>query len=65
MPKLVGDFVTDLNDVTTDLITRVRMLRETTPEDELAKMMPNELYKWAMECKLRGAIGGGQSILQC
>ena len=50
-PKLVGEFAPHINVVVGEMVDRLQQIRNATGSEQLARELPNELYKWAMECK--------------
>jgi len=50
-PKKVAEFTGVLSEVTSDLVEKLRYIRDTQGAEALTTSIPNELYKWSMECK--------------
>ena len=50
-PKKVVEFIGPLNEVTSDLVEKLRYIRDTEGDKALTTSIQNELYKWSMECK--------------
>ena len=48
-PKVVGEYAQQLNEVSTDLLTRMREMRDT---DGVVPSIQDELFKWSLECEL-------------
>ena len=49
-PKEIWEHDGVLNDVVSDLVARLRHVRDTEGDGQFAPHIPNELYKWSMEC---------------
>ncbi len=51
-PRAVDVYSEGINEVITDMIKRLRYVRDTTRhQDGLVPDLTNEMYKWSMECK--------------
>ncbi|KAK2171156.1 hypothetical protein NP493_1092g00050 [Ridgeia piscesae] len=48
-PKKVAEFTGVLSEVTSDLVEKLRYIRDTQGAEALTTSIPNELYKWSME----------------
>ena len=48
-PKVVGEYSQPLNDVITDLLSRMKQTRDG---DGMAPGIQQELFKWSLECEL-------------
>lgn len=41
----------DFNDITDELIQHLRKVKASAGDEELSSKLPNEFYRWALECK--------------
>ncbi|XP_071503661.1 cytochrome P450 27C1-like [Diadema antillarum] len=48
-PKEVAKFSGLINEIVTDMVTRLRFVRDTKGEDGVVPDLQNEMYKWSME----------------
>ena len=51
-PMQIKYYVKELNTITDDLIEHIRRTRDERGDKGLANSLPNEMYRWSMECKL-------------
>ena len=52
-PRAVSYYADGINEVITDMIRRLRYVRDSTEhQDKLVPDLTNEMYKWSMECKI-------------
>lgn len=62
-PRQVSYYTAELNNITDDLITHIRRVRDASGdeaaaagesgEQQLANTLPNHMYRWSMECEYR------------
>ena len=50
-PREVAKFSGVINEIITDMVERLRFVRDTGGEDGIVPNLQNEMYKWSMECK--------------
>lgn len=48
---MASDYCQEMNDVITDMMKRLRHIRDTQGEERYIPNLPNELYRWSMECE--------------
>ena len=50
MPRHVSSYMPELDNITTDLISHIRRVRDDRGSKSLEASLSNEMYKWSMEC---------------
>lgn len=51
-PREVAKFTGVINEIVTDMVERLRFVRDTKGEgDGVVPELQNEMYKWSMECE--------------
>lgn len=50
-PKVIGEYVDVMNEVVGSLIDRIKYVRDHHSNGKTVPELPNELSKWATECK--------------
>lgn len=56
-PKVVGEYAQELNEVATDLLSR---MKETRDSVGIIPNIQDELFKWSLECELNLMVSSEQ-----
>ena len=56
-PKVVGEYAQELNEVATDLLSR---MKETRNSVGIIPNIQDELFKWSLECELNLMVSSEQ-----
>lgn len=56
-PKVVGEYAQELNEVVTDLLSR---MKETRDSVGIIPNIQDELFKWSLECELNLMVSNEQ-----